>query len=124
RVDDRILRHEQFRLDERSFERHQRTIAELAARPGHGDHELHDGLMGEDEIAGDQTLSQYFRRDVLLDRIPRVEAINQDVRVNEACHGYTDPRASSPVSSRARREAVTASRTPGAIWSSFRTGAD
>ena len=56
---------------------------------------LHERLMRNAEGLIQQAAAQNLSRNSLLLPKSRIEAINQDVRVNERGHEYTCPRASS-----------------------------
>jgi hypothetical protein len=50
----------------------------------------------QDEAAREQAFAQYLIRSTLLHGIARVEAVDEDVGVNEACHACRGLLAASP----------------------------
>jgi hypothetical protein len=100
RVQHRKLGHELLCCEAGFVDRQQRRAAQIAARARDRRDELDDALVSQQHAVGEQSLAQYLVGSTLLDRIPRVEAVDEDVGINEACHACRGLL----VASRARRE--------------------
>src|SRR4051812_3624375 len=90
------------RADARLLDRQQRRTAEVLTRTSHRSNEFHDALVRQHHVVLEHSGTQQFVRPALLRGIARIDAVNQYVRINEACHGYTDPLYASLARAEAR----------------------
>ena len=93
RVENSKLLEEFFRLTE-GVGLLQNNMATNGAR--YGRHKLNDRLMRYADRVFDDAAPENFRRDLLLLREAAIEAVNQNVRINERGHACKDPLSSTP----------------------------
>src|SRR5882672_8077412 len=84
----------------RLLERQQRRAAEVSTRADHRGDELDDALVRQYHAVVELAGAQDLVRSALLGPIARIDAVHEQVGINEACHACTDPL----VASRARWE--------------------
>ena len=122
RIDYTELPHEVLGFEPCQLQRQQRLASEIVERASDRGYELDDALMREHESVIGEPRAQHLACHTLFVGIAGIETINEDVRVNEACHGYTDLLCSSRAPGHSSAASFVARARVAAQWPR-RTGA-